>query len=151
MKLLEFLEKLFVPFVAITVAGTLLFLVITACSDRINTPGLQGPKGDAGKQGQTGQEGIPGPQGMPGMPGMPGHDGRPGQDGTSVELIQLCPQFTGSYGSFPEYAICVENRLFAVYWDGHNSWLAEIYPGSYSSTSSTNACSFTVEENCVIR
>jgi hypothetical protein len=73
-----------------------------------------------------------------------------GQVGTQVSMVQLCTG-VGSYpSSFPEFGTCVDGKLYGVYWDHTNSWQAELYPGHYSSTSSSVSCSFTVGANCQV-
>lgn len=65
----------------------------------------------------------------------------------SVVPVQLC---AGSLSQFPEVALCINNALYAVYWDGHNAWMTLIPPGHYNSTSSTAACSFNVGASCQV-
>lgn len=102
---------------------------------------MPGPKGEPGAQG---------PAGANGADGAKGDKGDKGQDGASPEMIKFCPQYVTTYPStFPEYGICLSNKLFAVYYDGNHAFLAEIVPGRYVSTS-PNTCSFTVKANCVI-
>lgn len=84
--------------------------------------------------------------------GTNGNPGIPGNDGTTVKMMQFCPQYTGSYTKtmFPEYGLIVGNIIYAVYWDDKNSWLAEVYPGKYISTSTSAPCTFTVNSNGTI-
>lgn len=106
-------------------------LVLVAC---------QGPKGEAGLVGAAGPQGEQGNQGIPGQTPVPRQD---------VNGIDLCPGYTPIYPAvFPEYALCINNDLYAVYWDGHNSWLTKLLPGAYASTSTSAACNFTITEGC---
>lgn len=85
---------------------------------------------------------VIGPQGPPGPPGT---------NGTSVIPVQFCPGYTGQYPTtFPEFGLCIGGSLYGVYWDSFNSWLAEVYPGTYKSTSTTAPCDFTVGPNCQV-
>lgn len=77
-----------------------------------------------------------------------GTTGEQGNPGTEVTTEQFCSQYTGSYpGTFPEYGLLINGALYAVYWDGINSWLSKIYPGTYRSTSTTAPCNFTVNDD----
>jgi hypothetical protein len=70
---------------------------------------------------------------------------------SNFSMVQFCSQYTTTYpNSFPEFGICSNNILYAVYWNGTNAWLAEIAPGNYMSTSSTSPCNFTVGSNCIV-
>lgn len=105
---------------------------------------IPGPKGDSGAQGANGTNGADGAK------GDKGDKGDTGEDGASPAMIKFCPQYVTTYPSvFPEYGICLTNKLFGVYYDGNHAFLAEIVPGRYVSTS-PNTCSFTVKANCVI-
>lgn len=53
--------------------------------------------------------------------------------------------------TFPEYGICIDSILYAVYWDGKSAWLAEIVPGYYASTSTSAPCNFTVLADCKLK
>lgn len=84
--------------------------------------------------------------------GKDGEKGEVGQNGSSTEIvsIKLCP-YTDNYPNvFPEYAVCIDNELFGVYWDSKNAWLAKIIPGYYASTSTSAPCTFEVKENCEV-
>lgn len=101
------------------------------------SPGTEGPKGDQGNTGQTG------------LDGAPGLAGNNGTDATPVTTIQFCPGYTTTYPStFPEFGLCLSGNVFAVYWDGHNSWLTKVVPGYYASTSTSAPCSFTLSTTC---
>lgn len=84
-----------------------------------------------------------------GATGPEGEQGPPGANAANVTMIQFCSNYNTD--SFPEFGICSNNSLYAVYWDNKNSWLAEIVPGYYESTSTNVPCNFTVEENCVVK
>lgn len=143
------------------ISNIIILLLLAGCADYATVPvpknGAKGEKGDTGtpglqgRTGDTGAQGPIGPQGVQGIPGVPGSIGPKGADGTIVTTINFCPGYTGSYGVFPEYGICLNGVIYAVYWDGTNSWLAAIYPGSYKSTSTSAPCNFTVLANCVIQ
>jgi len=82
--------------------------------------------------------------------GTNGTNGKPGAN-ASLTMVQFCPSYTTTYPSdFPEFGICVNNALYAVYWDGRNSWLSELVPGVYASTSTSAPCTFSVNANCLI-
>lgn len=69
----------------------------------------------------------------------------------SVIIVQFCPTAHGIYPTtFPEYGECIGNKIYAVYWDGANSWLTEVLPGVYKSTSTSVPCNFTVGLNCIV-
>ncbi len=77
-------------------------------------------------------------------------NGTNGTNGTVVTPIQLCSQYTTTYpSSFPEFGFCINNKLFAVYWDGTHAFEAEIVPGNYYSTS-PQTCTFHVAAQCVV-
>lgn len=130
------------------------------------TPGETGPAGPQGPTGNDGQDGVTGPQGPAGQDGATGangqdgsngndgtngHDGAPGQDATPVYPVQFCPnQGATTYGHFSEQALCVNHKLYAVYWDNTNAFFAEIVPGNYRTTSTGLICNFTVAADCVV-
>jgi len=90
--------------------------------------------------GATGPQGETGPQGLQGIQGLSG-----------VSAVQFCPNYAASYPNvFPEFGLCVNNAIYAVYWDNKNAWLAEVVPGYYSSTSTSAPCNFTVTLGCNI-
>lgn len=69
--------------------------------------------------------------------------------GNNVSTVLFCANTTTTYlTSFPEFGLCINNLLYGVYWDGHNSWLAQIVPGYYLSTSTSAPCNFHVLPNC---
>lgn len=92
-------------------------------------PGPQGPAGRDGVDGVNGQDGS---------------NGTNGQDGNSVVPVKFCNAETTYPSSFPEYGLCINNALYAVYWDKTNSWLAKIANGTYQSTATGLQCTFDV-------
>ena len=67
-----------------------------------------------------------------------------------VKMVQLC-KGAPSYGMFFEFAQCVDNKLYAVYWNGKDAFLTELPPGEYRSTSTGLGCNFTVIKKCDIK
>lgn len=108
----------------------LILLLLCSCAPelvQVNTPGPigpQGPKGDAGAPASN-----------------------------NVYVVHLCPNHgvTSYPAAFAEVALCIDNKLYATYWDGHNAWMTDIPPGNYVSTSSSVPCSFTAYLNCVVQ
>lgn len=128
----------------------LLLITLIACgvSGYAGAPGPDGAKGATGAQGPAGTNGT---NGATGPIGLTGATGAAGQAGTQVISEQFCSGYTLSYPStFPEFGLLINGQLFAVYWDGHNSWLAEIPPGYYASTSTSAPCDFTVNADGTI-
>ena len=119
--------------------------------------GPTGPQGEVGLAGQSitgpaGADGADGQDGADGTNGADGQDGSDGQDASPTTVVQFCPaQGATTYGHFPEKGLCIANKLYGVYYDGHNAFLAEIVAGNYTSTSTGLACSFTVVGGCVIQ
>lgn len=111
----------------------LILMLITGCSP---------DKGDTGEPGQT----VVGPVGPP---GAPGNDGKDGQDANPVTMLQLCPGTTTYPSVFVEYAICLQNQLYAVY-STHGGFLALLPPGAYHSNAVGSSCNFTVIPGCGI-
>jgi predicted small lipoprotein YifL len=120
----------------------LMALTLAACGKQgpAGSPGAQGPKGDKGDQGDVGS---------PGMPGQDGSDGQPGAPGTVVQFVQLCPGTPSYPSTFIEYAVCVENKLYAVY-SANGGFLTYLPPGAYQSNAIGSACNFTVGANCQV-
>lgn len=77
-----------------------------------------------------------------------GEDGTNGTNATSLSVVNFCGTQTVYPSAFSEVGLCVDNKIFAVYWDSHNAWLTEISPGNYRTTSSSVPCNFTVTANC---
>jgi hypothetical protein len=85
-----------------------------------------------------------------GVNGQNGNNGNNGIDGTVITSIKFCPNIPDTYpSSFPEYGVCMNNQLYAVYWNGSQAFLALLTPGNYSSTS-PQGCSFHVVSGCSI-
>lgn len=99
--------------------------------------GAQGQKGDMGSKGDTGSQGIPGVQGIP---------------GSSVTTVKFCDDYVPVYpSSFPEYGICIDNKLYGVYYSSSlGVFLAYLPPGTYRSTNNSQACIFAVTSGCEI-
>lgn len=117
-------------------------------------PGATGLPGAQGNPGSDGEGGTQGPVGPAGSPGVQGPSGVPGTPATNVTTVEFCPgQGQTTYGHFPEQGICIEGKIYAVYWDqvNLNAWLAEIVPGVYISTATGLQCTFTVYANCNIQ
>jgi hypothetical protein len=119
-------------------------------------PGAPGAVGPTGPTGNTGEPGIPGetgpagPPGNDGTPGSPGEPGNPGSPGTIITPIKFCPNDVPVYPStFPEYGVCIDNQLYAVY-STHGGFLALIPPGIYYSNAVGSTCTFTVADNCAV-
>jgi len=88
---------------------------------------------------------------LDGKDGKDGTNGTNGINGTSVTVVEFCgPAQTVYSSSFPEYGLCINNAIYGVYWDGKNSWLAEIPSGAYNSTSTSLPCTFTVTGGCTV-
>lgn len=83
--------------------------------------------------------------------GIPGPAGPAGVSGTIITPIQFCPGYVTTYPStFAEVGLCIDNQLYAVYWNGQAA-LTLIPPGAYTSTSTSAPCNFTVLPNCQIQ
>lgn len=116
--------------------------------------GVQGPQG---LKGDSGSIGNPGEPGKPAVPCVVQGSKIVCPDGSSInvdslKLIQFCSsQGNTTYGHFPEYGICIANRLVAVYWNNKDAFLAEIVPGNYTSTSTGLKCTFQISANCGVK
>lgn len=126
-----------------------LCLLCSACGDVSIITGPKGDTGTQGQQGQQGQQGDKGDKGDAGAVGATGTTGNPGLDATSPKSVKLCNYPAVYPSSFPEYGLCIDNKLFAVYYNGTYAFLAEIVPGRYISTS-PQSCTFVVTENCEV-
>lgn len=117
----------------------LLVAGLLSCSKVVTVSGPSGPQGPAGINGTNGTDGTD------------GVNGKDGEDVTNVTVVKFCGKYITHYPSkFPEYGLCIDGTLYANYWDGKNSWLAEVPPGYYRSTSTSAPCNFIVQDNCVI-
>jgi hypothetical protein len=96
--------------------------------------------------GKDGKPGATGPQGPKGDTGPSGMDGSPG---SVNNFIKLCPE-TPSYPSvFVEYAVCVNDSLYAVY-SANGGFLTLLPPGTYNSNGIGSSCNFIVREHCQV-
>lgn len=152
-------------------------LMIAGCQDRIHyyagvkgDPGMPGQDGtgcsvqqlttgalitcsDAtsayianGSQGPQGVQGISGPTGPMGPIGLPGADAPPTG---GVVVVPLCGGVTTYPINFVEVALCINNKLYAVYSE-NNGFMTEIVPGAYFSNAHGNTCTLTVGTNCQV-
>lgn len=113
----------------------------------------KGDSGSAGADGQVGKQGPAGQDGAPGAPGSTGATGPAGADGTQIVLVQFCPSqgaavYAGNH--FPEQGLCINNKVYAVFWDSYNSWMAEVPNGNYHSTATGLGCNFHIDANCAV-
>ena len=91
-----------------------------------------------------------GPQGIPGQNGAPSPIGPQLPDGTTVTPVQFCPGVSPTYPStFPEYGLCIEGSLYAVY-SANDGFLTLIPPGQYQSNAIGSNCNFTVLSGCEV-
>lgn len=140
-------------------------LSLIGCGDQMSIPGPQGSKGDTGAQGsqgekgdvgeagQTGAQGVAGATGTTGATGSVGATGATGATGaagnngapgTQITVVQLCGSCVGAYPSvFPEIALCMNNKLLAVY-SANGGFMVELSNGYYSSQGINCTCSFHV-------
>ncbi len=109
-------------------------MLLTAC----------GPKGN---QGNTGS---PGPQGPAGPVGDTGAQGPTGADGTVITPIQFCSGTPTYPSTFPEYGLCINNQIYAVY-STRGGFLTILPNGSYLSNAVGSRCNFQVLDNCVVQ
>lgn len=78
-----------------------------------------------------------GPKGAPGIPGING------RDGTVINLVKLCPDMSAYPNTFPEYAMCIDNKLYGVY-SANGGFLTYLPDGQYSSNGINSSCTFTI-------
>lgn len=134
--------------------GTLLLLAACGSTPEKGDPGVNGSNGKDGSNGLNGQDGHSCSVSKSGaVTTITCPDGTTstitdGSDPSATRTIELC--HASHPGTYPEYGLCIDNQLYAVYWDGHNAWMALIVPGTYHSTSSTDSCSFIVGNNCQV-
>lgn len=87
-----------------------------------------------------------------GLEGPRGEVGSPGADAppsASVTIIPLCNATTTYPTVFSEVALCLNNKLYAVYSE-NNGFLSLIPPGNYVSNGHGNSCSLAVGPNCSV-
>lgn len=82
--------------------------------------------------------------------GLVGATGAAGLNGTIITPVKFCSQSPSYPTTFPEYGLCINNNLYAVY-SANDGFLTLIPPGVYSSNAIGSACSFTVLANCKIQ
>lgn len=82
--------------------------------------------------------------------GEKGEPGANGSNGTVVTIVQFCPGNSQYPTTFPEVGMCINNRIYAVFWMNNSSYMAEVVPGNYHSTSTSLPCNFTVVSGCNI-
>lgn len=98
----------------------------------------------------TNESGLYAVQAITGPTGNQGVQGATGSSGTGVTTIQLCVGFIPSYPNvFPEYAVCIQNKLYGVY-SANGGFLTYMPEGTYSSNGINSSCTFTVGHNCTI-
>ena len=150
---------------------TILFISILSACGKEQGPkgdtgpiGLQGSTGQTGPAGPIGVTGSTGPQGNPGVDGLPGAigpegpqgvpglQGPAGADGTEVVAVKFCANSVPSYPTnFPEVGIKINNKIYAIYSiSGGVSWLTQILPGTYVTTTTGLNCTFTVQSDGTI-
>jgi hypothetical protein len=98
-------------------------------------------------QGRRGDVGAVGPMGVPGtsVQGPVGPSGASGADGTIIAVVQLCPGYVPTYPSvFPECALCIDGKLYALFYSPPSSGLTYLPDGTYSSTQTSAPCTFVV-------
>lgn len=132
-------------------------IVYNGADGHTGLTGAVGPSGQAAKPctvtDEVGGALVSCPDGSSQMitDGSNGIQGQPGSPGTIVTSVQFCASYAASYpNAFPETAICLNENLYAVYWDSRNAWFALIPPGYYSSTSTSAPCRFIVTANCQV-
>lgn len=125
----EFFVIIFAILVALVLSG--------GCK---GAPGMQGPAGEQGEEGSVGSVGAVGPAGPA------------GSNGTIITVVQFCQGTSGSEypTTFPEVGLCINGNIYAVY-SANDGFLTEIVPGVYDSNAVGSACTFTVEEGCLIK
>lgn len=123
-----------------------LAVTLSACCPQKGDTGERGVPGQTvvGPQGPAGSNGSNGTNGTDGLPGAPGS---PGLDATPVTVVNLCPGSTSYPGVFIEIALCINNRLQAVY-SVNGGFLTYLPPGNYSSNAVGSSCNFTVVSGC---
>ncbi len=106
--------------------------------------------GPAGNQGNIGNPGPQGPIGATGATGDTGAQGPAGADGTVIIPVQFCPGTPSYPSTFPEYGLCINNQLYAVY-STHGGFLTVTPPGVYTSNAVGSKCDFKILDNCVVQ
>jgi hypothetical protein len=105
-----------------------MFMSVVACRGPEGPPGLNGEVGAVGPQGPQGQQGAQGPAGL---------------DGTQITPVKFCSEAASYPTTFPEYGLCINGGLYAVYSE-KGGFLALIPNGTYRSNAVGSVCNFTV-------
>lgn len=71
-----------------------------------------------------------------------GSQGPKGDAGTVILVQAFCPNLGGGIG-FQEQYLIIDNKAYAVYYDGTRTFLAYLKPGNYVTTDG-RSCNFTV-------
>lgn len=138
----------------------LTLLIVMGCSDQYysvppsSCTTVSLPSGDAQVVCTDGSASTltKGRDGVPGSKGDTGAQGIQGVPGTGVTTIKFCDDYVPTYpSSFPEYGLCIDNKLYGVYWSvSLGAFLAYLPPGTYRSTNASQACLFTIYPNCIV-
>lgn len=120
----------FVILALIVVFMTIIGLMFSGCRGPRGYDGqsIQGAKGDQGNVGATGPHGNSGPAGL---------------DGTQIVPVKFCAETPHYPTVFPEYGLCLNGQLWAVY-SANDGFLALIPDGAYYSDGIGSTCNFTV-------
>lgn len=89
--------------------------------------------GCQGKQGPVGPAGEVGPPGIQGVAGL---------DETQIRSVQFCPGFAPT--QYPEVGLCIDGKLYAEWYAPPSSGLVYLPDGTYQSTQTGAACTFSV-------
>lgn len=73
-------------------------------------------------------------------------NGTNGIDATPVTPVKFCSGATASYGSFPEYGLLINGKVYAIYATSRY-WLSVLSPGNYQTTTTGLNCSFRVNSD----
>lgn len=146
-------------------------LALTACCVKNGKNGENGTNGLAGTNGKNGSScsALPATDGsgallkctdgtsvfisngQKGDKGDQGEQGQNGQDATPVQMVKLCPMIESGYPySFPEYAFLISGKYYATYSTNNIAWTAQLYPGTYQTTTTGINCQFTVHQDGTI-
>jgi hypothetical protein len=151
------IKKLLVAIVGFVI-GFCVVTIMQGCGRFKGEPGPQGPIGDTGAVGATGPTGQGGSSctvtNSSGGAVIACTDGSEvtvlnGTDGSIIQLIQFCPGVPSYPNNFLEVGVCIDQKLYAVYSHGNNTFLTLVPPGRYVTTDQTR-CNFTVRANCEV-
>lgn len=141
---------------ALFIFATVFFLTMMLAACGSNRIYRDGERGETGSPGQDAPACIPlqvsdGVLLNCGANSALIRNGTNGQDAIPVVMIKLCPNVNGSYGgNYPEFAMKVAGKLYAVYSANGKASLAELYPGAYTTTAPGLNCSVIVNANGTI-